>query len=75
MYPEGLNQGATDEDLSMSFEPSPNYARLAEAAAGQSGWTKSTQAATVGQMRRGLAEAVIDVQSGRGAFVEALIGK
>ncbi|KAI8940627.1 hypothetical protein NX059_001899 [Plenodomus lindquistii] len=33
VYPNGLNEGATDDEMNISFEPSPNYAALAEAAA------------------------------------------
>ncbi|KAL5400300.1 hypothetical protein PMIN03_012491 [Paraphaeosphaeria minitans] len=34
VYPEGLNKYASDDELNISFRPSPNYAALAEAAAG-----------------------------------------
>lgn len=34
VYPDGLNQRATDDEMNISFRPSPNYAALAEAAAG-----------------------------------------
>ena len=34
VYPEGLNTSGTDDELDISLSPSPNYAALAEAAAG-----------------------------------------
>lgn len=37
MYPEGLNVSASDEETNLSFRPTPNYAALAEAAAGSEG--------------------------------------
>ncbi|KAI4656067.1 hypothetical protein J4E93_000784 [Alternaria ventricosa] len=43
VYPDGLNQGATDEEMNISFRPSPNYAALAEAAAGSQSSNASTQ--------------------------------
>ncbi|ROV98778.1 hypothetical protein VMCG_06780 [Cytospora schulzeri] len=33
VYPTGLNNSATDEEMNVSFRPTPNYAALAEAAA------------------------------------------
>lgn len=75
MYPDGLNKGATDDELNISFEPSPNYSKLAEAAAAEAGWLKGMRGKTVKQMRAQLVEALEHVQSGRGAVVEALIEK
>ncbi|KAK7729250.1 hypothetical protein SLS53_009315 [Cytospora paraplurivora] len=34
VYPTGLNTSATDDELNISFSPTPNYAALAEAATG-----------------------------------------
>jgi thiamine pyrophosphate-dependent acetolactate synthase large subunit-like protein len=34
VYPDGLNKGATEDELNISFRPMPNYAALAEAAIG-----------------------------------------
>lgn len=75
MYPDGLNKGATDDELNISFEPSPNYSKLAEAAAAEAGWLRGTRGGTVKDMRAQLIEALKHVQSGRGAVVEALIEK
>ena len=80
MYPEGLNKTATDEELGISFNPSPDYAALVEAAAGSGsekvpgGWMKGVRVATVQQLHKELRDAVIRVQeSGRGVLVEALM--
>jgi hypothetical protein len=75
VYPDGLNKGATDDELNISFEPSPNYSKLAEAAAAEAGWLKGMRGKTVKEMRGQLVEALKHVQSGRGAVVEALMEK
>lgn len=75
VYPDGLNKGATDDELNISFEPSPNYSKLAEAAAAEAGWLKGMRGKTVKEMRTQIVEALEHVQSGRGAVVEALIKK
>ncbi|KAI1811164.1 thiamine diphosphate-binding protein [Poronia punctata] len=42
VYPEGLSTTASDDDLNISFRPTPNYAALAEAAAGSTcGWVNN----------------------------------
>jgi hypothetical protein len=39
VYLQGLNTNASDEEINTSFHPTPNYAALAEAAAGSNvGW-------------------------------------
>jgi thiamine pyrophosphate-dependent acetolactate synthase large subunit-like protein len=79
-YPDGMNKTATDEELNISFNPSPNYAALVEAAAGSGsakvagGWTKGVRVSTVKELRKELEEAAERVQvEGRGVLVEALM--
>lgn len=70
----------------MSFRPTPNYAALAEAAAGSevgwdndptsepTGWVKGVRARTVGDLRDALGDAVSRVvTSGKGMMVEVLM--
>jgi hypothetical protein len=80
VYPDGLNKTATDEELNISFNPSPNYAALVEAAAGSGsdkvpgGWMKGVRVATVQQLRKELDDAAKRVQiGGKGVLVEALM--
>jgi hypothetical protein len=80
MYPDGLNKNATDEELNTSFNPSPDYAALVEAAAGsgsdqvRKGWMKGVRVATVQELREELINAAKRVQvGGQGVLVEALM--
>lgn len=44
VYPDGLNATATDDEINTSFRPTPNYAALAEAAAGSEvGWSNAAE--------------------------------
>ncbi|EFY87334.1 thiamine pyrophosphate enzyme [Metarhizium acridum CQMa 102] len=44
VYPGGLASSATDDEINISFRPTPNYAALAEAAAGsEAGWGGSAE--------------------------------
>ncbi|KAF2744736.1 thiamine pyrophosphate enzyme [Sporormia fimetaria CBS 119925] len=62
VYPDGLNKDATDEELNISFRPSPNYAALAEAAAPGSEkgfaekWMKGVRVSCVGGLIAALEE-------------------
>ena len=75
-----MNKTATDDELNISFNPSPNYAALVEAAAGSGstkvpgGWMKGVRVSTVKDLRKALEKAVERVQvEGRGVLVEALM--
>ncbi|KAJ7654488.1 thiamine pyrophosphate enzyme [Mycena polygramma] len=47
VYPNGLNTSASDDEINVSFRPTPNYAALAEAAAGSDvGWGNATERET-----------------------------
>ncbi|KAK6066608.1 thiamine pyrophosphate enzyme [Seiridium cupressi] len=65
VYPNGLNKDASDEEMNTSFRPTPNYAALAEAAAGSEvgwrngventdAWVKGVRAKTVGEFKESL---------------------
>lgn len=72
VYPEGLNKGASDDELNISFEPSPDYARLAEAAAGAmtgDSWIKGSTVSTVSDFRAALQEATELVGTRKGGML------
>ncbi|KAF2823561.1 thiamine pyrophosphate enzyme, partial [Ophiobolus disseminans] len=83
VYPEGLNKSATDDELNISFRPSPNYAALAEAAAGSapeltsSGqddkWMQGVRVRNVGELEAALNTAKERVAGkGKGMLIEIL---
>lgn len=75
---------ASDEEINISFHPTPNYAALAEAATGCSvprvnkpeqskGWMKGKQARTVRELREALVDAATRVaRQGKGMLIEAI---
>ncbi|KAH7324160.1 thiamine pyrophosphate enzyme [Stachybotrys elegans] len=80
VYPDGLNATATDEEINVSFRPTPNYAALAEAAAGggpdssSDEWMKGVRVRTVEQLENALSAACSRVgQEGKGMLVEVLM--
>lgn len=85
MYPHGLNEGATDDEMNISFEPSPNYAALAEAAAGSQSskastqdpnqWMDGVRVNSVASLRKELGKVSQRVlEEKKGLLIEALIG-
>ncbi|KAI1364764.1 thiamine pyrophosphate enzyme [Xylaria arbuscula] len=85
VYPDGLNKTATDDEINVSFRPTPNYAALAEAAAGsetswenvrdKSGeWMQGTRVQTVGELEAALRLARSRVvEFGKGMLIEVLM--
>ncbi|KAI1293212.1 thiamine pyrophosphate enzyme [Xylaria venustula] len=85
VYPDGLNATASDDEINISFRPTPNYAALAEAAAGsetdwnnirgESGaWMKGSRVRTVAELREALHLARSRVAEERkGMLVEILM--
>ncbi|KAJ7091422.1 thiamine pyrophosphate enzyme [Mycena belliarum] len=83
VYPKGLNKSATDDELNISFRPSPNYAALAEAASGserevgspaQDDWMQGVRVSNVGELRLALDEATRRVGKERkGMLIEVLM--
>ncbi|BCR89606.1 putative thiamine pyrophosphate enzyme [Aspergillus chevalieri] len=69
VHPEGDGSRATNEELNISFAPTPDYAGIARAASGGEIW--AGRAATVADLGRLLPEAIKSVQSGTTAVLEA----
>jgi hypothetical protein len=70
-----MNKTATEDELNISFRPSPNYAALAEAAVGSgTSWMKAVQVRTVGEMKQALEQAVqrVGVEE-KAMFIEVLM--
>ncbi|RYP44349.1 hypothetical protein DL768_009186 [Monosporascus sp. mg162] len=85
VYPTGLSTSASDDEINISFRPTPNYAALAEAAAGSDVgwgntsanaevWIKGMRARTVGDFKEALQHANSRVvKEGKGMLIEALM--
>lgn len=71
VHPEGDGSRATNEDLNISFAPTPDYSGIAKAAAGGEIWAGC--AGTVADLARLLPEAIKSVQNGVTAVLEAQI--
>ena len=73
VHPDGAGSKATNEELNISFAPSPDYAGIAKAAAG--GRLYAGRAGTVGELQKILREAVESVQGGVGAVLDCWLDK
>ncbi|KAF8190421.1 thiamine diphosphate-binding protein [Mycena galopus ATCC 62051] len=85
VYPAGLVASATEEEINISFRPTPNYAALAEAAAGSEvewadaadngeAWMKGVRVRTVGELKAALEHAKARLAEGKkGMLVEVLM--
>jgi thiamine pyrophosphate-dependent acetolactate synthase large subunit-like protein len=69
VHPNGDGSRATNEDLNISFAPTPDYAGIAKAAAGGELW--AGRASNVGELAQRLPEAIQSVLGGRSAVLEA----
>ncbi|KAJ6126962.1 Thiamine pyrophosphate enzyme C-terminal TPP-binding, partial [Penicillium sp. IBT 18751x] len=69
VHPNGDGSRATNEDLNISFAPTPDYAGIAKAAAGGEIW--AGRASTVAELAQKLPEAIQSVLNGKGAVLEA----
>lgn len=69
VHPDGEGSRATNEDLNISFSPTPDYPGIAKAAAGHKCWTGV--ASTAEELLKLLPEAVKAVQGGVCAVLEA----
>lgn len=70
VHPQGAASKSTNEELNMSFAPSPDYSGIATASS--AGWCYGGRASTVGGLDMVLGEAVRVVKDeGRGALVDA----
>ncbi|KAI1182594.1 thiamine pyrophosphate enzyme [Nemania serpens] len=85
VYPQGLNTTASDDEINISFRPTPNYAALAEAAAGSDAgwqnalddsgtWMKGLRVKTVREFREALQLANSRVgQERKGMLIEIIM--
>ena len=75
---------ATDDELNISFRPTPNYAALAEAASGsrreaasltqEDDWMQGVRVSSVGELRAALEQATGRVEKERkGMLIEVLM--
>ncbi|CAG8264162.1 unnamed protein product [Penicillium salamii] len=69
VHPEGDGSRATNEDLNISFAPTPDYAGIAKAAAGGELW--AGRASTVAELAQKLPDAIKSVLEGKAAVLEA----
>ncbi|KAJ5539027.1 hypothetical protein N7513_007359, partial [Penicillium frequentans] len=69
VHPNGDGSRATNEDLNISFVPTPDYAGIAKAAAGGELW--AGRASNVAELAQRLPEAIQSVLSGKSAVLEA----
>ncbi|KAE8149781.1 thiamine pyrophosphate-requiring enzyme [Aspergillus avenaceus] len=69
VHPEGDGSRATNEDLNISFAPTPDYPGIAKAAAGGQIW--AGHAGTVADLAKLLPEAIKTVKNGTTAVLEA----
>ncbi|KAF2089763.1 acetolactate synthase-like protein catalytic subunit [Saccharata proteae CBS 121410] len=73
VHPEGEGSKVSNEELNISFEPSPNYADIAKAAAGGKIWARRVSEAD--QVKIVLQEAVKWVIGGHTAVLDAVLGE
>lgn len=71
VHPDGAGSKASNEELNISFAPSPHYADIAKAAAGGRLW--AGRAETVGELEEMLKGAVESVKNGVGAVLDACL--
>lgn len=71
MHPEGLGSTATNEEINISFEPSPDYAGIAKAAAG--GEIHAARVDKASELEGVLKEAIAKVQAGQTAVVDCKV--
>ena len=69
VHPDGAGSKATNEEMNISFEPSPLYAEIAKASAGGELWAGAAR--TREELERMLKEAVESVKNGVGAVLDA----
>jgi hypothetical protein len=68
VHPDGAGSKATNEDLNISFVPTPDYAGIAKAASGGKIWAGCARSAKeLGEL---LPEAIESVKGGVGAVLE-----
>jgi thiamine pyrophosphate-dependent acetolactate synthase large subunit-like protein len=68
VHPDGEGSKVSNEELNISFSPTPDYAGIAKAAAGGELW--AGRASTVGELAEKLPQAVQSVLDGKSAVLE-----
>ncbi|KAI9873507.1 MAG: hypothetical protein M1830_000332 [Pleopsidium flavum] len=69
VHPDGLGSKVSNEELNISFTPTPDYAGIAKAAAGHNLWAE--HASTAKELNELLPKAVEAVMNGMGAVLDA----
>lgn len=72
VHPDGEGSKVNNEELNISFAPTPDYSGIAKAAAGGDIW--AAHASTVDELAKLLPEAVQSVLNGRTAVLDAHLG-
>lgn len=73
VHPDGEASRATNEEINISFDPSPDYAGIAKAAAG--GELHAARAGAAAELEGVLAEAIKAVEGGVSAVVDVGVVK
>ena len=73
VHPEGEASRATNEEINISFDPSPDYAGIAKAAAG--GELHAARVDSAGELEGVLGEAIRAVEGGVPAVVDVKVVK
>ncbi|KAK4118149.1 thiamine diphosphate-binding protein [Parathielavia appendiculata] len=71
VHPDGLGSKATNEEINISFDPAPDYAGIAKAAAGGDLFAARVDKAT--DLEKVLKEAIAAVQGGQTAVVDCKV--
>ncbi|KAJ1326002.1 thiamine pyrophosphate-requiring protein [Microdochium nivale] len=71
VHPEGHGSQVTNEDLNISFSPTPDFAGIAKAASGNTAYAAVVR--TASELLKVLPEAIAAVQSGVSAIIEARV--
>lgn len=73
MHPDGLGSKATNEEINISFDPVPDYAGIAKAAAG--GNLHASRVDKASDLESVLKTAIEAVQNGQSAVVDCKVVK
>jgi thiamine pyrophosphate-dependent acetolactate synthase large subunit-like protein len=71
VHPDGLGSQATNEEINISFDPAPDYAGIAKAAAG--GDVHTARVDKAADLEKVLREAIEAVQGGQTAVVDCKV--
>ena len=71
VHPEGLGSTASNEEINISFDPSPDYAGIAKAAAG--GDLFAARVDQAGQLEETIRQAIAAVQAGQSAVLDCKV--